>query len=122
LPASRTCDQFRGLDLKRIRDPPEYGDCHGRLRPLDLADVASAQPNPIGQVFLRPPPVRTKPTDIDRHDVPQIGHGASGRCRHDRSRNDASYSLDGLLLSTAIVRGWLAAAWLASMVKSWGTT
>jgi hypothetical protein len=25
LPAPRTCDQFRGLDLKRIRDPPEHG-------------------------------------------------------------------------------------------------
>jgi hypothetical protein len=90
LPASRTCDQFRGLDLKRIRDPPEHGDCHGRLRSLNLADITRAQPNPIGQVLLRPSPVMTKPTDIDSHDLLEVGHGASGRYRHDPSRNDAS--------------------------------
>ena len=76
MPASRTCDQFRGLDLKRIRDPPEYGDCHGRLRSLNLADITRAQPNPIGQVLLRPSTVMTKPTDIDSHDLLEVGHSA----------------------------------------------
>jgi hypothetical protein len=61
LPPPRTCDEFRGLDLKRIRNPPEHGDCHRRLRSLNLADIARAQPNPIGQVLLRPSPVITKP-------------------------------------------------------------
>jgi hypothetical protein len=54
LPAPRTCDQFRGLSLKRIRDPSEHRDCHRRLRSLNLADITRAQPNPIGKVLLRP--------------------------------------------------------------------
>jgi hypothetical protein len=92
LPASRACDQFRGLDLKRIRDPPEHGDCHRRLRSLNLADITRAQPNLVGQVLLRPSPVVSKPTDIDRDDLLEVGHSARGRYRHDRSRNDTSYS------------------------------
>jgi hypothetical protein len=90
LPASRTCHQFRGLDLKCIRDPPEHGDRHRRLRSLNLTNIACAQPNPIGQVLLRPSTVMTEPTDIDRYDLLEVGHGASGRYRHDPSRNDAS--------------------------------
>jgi hypothetical protein len=74
--APRTCDQFRGLDLKSIRDPPEHGDCHRRLRPLNLANITRAQPDPIGKVLLRPSAVMAKPTDVDSHDLPEVDHSA----------------------------------------------
>jgi hypothetical protein len=100
LSVSRTGDQFRGLDFKRIRDSPEHRDCHRRLRSLNLTDIPCAQPNPIGQVLLRPTLAVAEPTNVRRNRLLQIGHDASGRYRHDPSRNDASYSSRMSLIST----------------------
>jgi hypothetical protein len=69
LPPPRRCYEFRGLDIKRIRDPPEHSDCHRRLRSLNLADITRAQLHSIGKVLLRPTSFVAESADIDCNDL-----------------------------------------------------
>jgi hypothetical protein len=93
----RPLNEISRPDREGLSQAPKHCNAHRCLRALDLTHVAGAETNPIREVLLSPPARVPKTSNIRRNCLLQIGHGASGRCRHDRSRNDASYSSSDLL-------------------------
>jgi hypothetical protein len=85
-------DQLGRIHFQSVGQASKHGHAHRRLRTFDLTYVAGAEANTIGEVFLCPPSRGPEPSNARRDRLLQIGHSASGRCRHDPSRNDASYS------------------------------
>ena len=68
---------------------------HGGLTAFDLADVANAEADPIGKLFLGPSLGSPKPPQIGRHDILEIGHGAS-EPPTERSFQERYFLFDGL--------------------------
>jgi hypothetical protein len=85
-----TPDQFAGIHLQYVRQASKHGDAHGRLRTFYLAHIPGTETYAIGKIFLSPSARIPKSSHVRRNCLLQIGHSASGRDQHDRSRNDTS--------------------------------
>jgi hypothetical protein len=93
---------------------PSTVNTHRRLRTLDLTYVAGAEADAIGKVFLCPPLRVPKPSNVRRHCLLQIGHGAWGASsrgsltffRRRRSGSPAATMAMGACLEVQIERAF----------------